>query len=372
MYTLRTSVLLFFISFLGMPLSHAQEGCEVVVGQVLDQLTNAIRTNEVENSDRLIAQIRQKCGNNEVLQRASIIAKLISHQDAEKEIAEYFANHWDDSYMERIEAQEIPHAEDIYNRHPEKYHYVPIGHPIDRLITTKARAILQSAAFDLSVPAEQIVELFSNDFNNYLMSRQKEKPMTTLDNYIDSEHAKSRYSFALHAGIVSPIYAVNPTFKTNPIFGISVISPLHRKIIFDAHLKYLSLNNSEHFEMTIDDRPLYVKGRSSLQAGVSAGYKFLDINRTLSIAKVGIAYEGLMINEGLITQHPIDPSALFVNLDSYSSSYNVSFAVSAMQRINIKNYVGIQATAYYSPYNGEAIRTKINDNYFGIELFYRF
>ena len=102
-----------------------------------------------------------------------------------------------------------------YESNKQQYNYVPLRHPIDQLIKTRAKALLQSQSYTLSDAEIDILNLFSNEelLRNQASSVKQTVP-EKQDNVIKEEqeetlaladyYNKSKIGFLPYIGVYGP------------------------------------------------------------------------------------------------------------------------------------------------------------------------
>lgn len=364
-------------AFLGLlTASNAQErGCEAITNASLSKIVPLLDRNDYAQIEPLLQTIESACGNNEVLQRIRIIGLLVQKQSTDAAIQLYLNRSMDDELIKRLDEAANNNYTSIYNRNKAAFYYVPLRHAIDSLVQLKAAAILGSDSYELNPNEEALAFLFSDHVNTYLMRTHKEKPTSRTEQLQNIEINKQGIGYVLHAGVYTPLNAVNPIFKTSPIFGFSVMSPLANNWVFDGFFKVRLNSNSREFEYELYDEVEMVKSPASLMLGGSVGYKFLDLGNFLLLGKVGIAYEGASTGLSETTywnyydEYGQNASTTF----HYVSTYNLSPGISAMKHVKGRTFIGVQANYHYSPYNNyRRLLTPIASDYVSFELFFKF
>lgn len=359
----------------------SENSCEQVTQAALPRLVSLLERNDYAQINQVLETIENVCGVSELTQRVRIVNLMIQKENTDEAIHLYLRQYFDEDLIDRLEAAADDGYADIYINDREAFDFVPLRHSVDSLIIQKSAAMLGSNMYELNDAEETIAFLFSDHIGTYLSRMDEEiptsgaigtapQPSQRVRQHHASEIYKDRIGFILSGGVYTPADAVNPVFRTSPIFGFAVSSPLSRDWIFDGFFKYKVNTNSREFEYLLYNDVEWVESRYSMMIGGSAGYKFLDLGRFLMIGKGAIAFEGVETGLSEVISDGWGGAAVIPHT---VNTYNLAFGVSALQHIAGRTFAGLQVQYHYSPYNNHRnLLTPIASDYISVEFSIRF
>lgn len=353
------------------------DGCRAVVTNELDKLTEHLQANDYTQLDLSLKKIEQQCGYTEATLRIRLVAMMANRYNTQQTIQLYQDRKFDEVLINRLESAAQPNYRSLYNKKPKAFDFIPLHHSIDSLINLKAAALLHSESYNLNADEERLAYLFSDHINTYLQKKNDRSRQPTGRNKGRTVYSNQRFSddggIFLSAGLYTPMNATAPVFGTSPYFGIGATSSLENDFIFDASFKVRLHNNSREF-LYFYGQDEWTKSSASYLIGASAGYKIIDLGRTLSFAKVGIASE--RVNTSIYETVTID-DGWWSNTRTrrhHLRTVNLMAGLAVYQHLFGQRFVGLQAHYHYSPYNrtNRNIITPIDSDYVSVEIIFKF
>lgn len=375
--------------------SLAQEKCESNINNSLEPITRILNANQYDQLAPILAQIEQSCGITELTQRIKILNLIIAKQQSEKAIEKYLENSFDKQLINRFRDAEREDYSYQYESNKKRYNYLPLRHPIDLLIKTRSKALLQSQSYILSEVEIDILNLFSN---HELLKNQvveiKESPnnrQTILKDNTETiikedqiaivdYHNKSRIGFLPYIGVYSPLGGKNTTFGPNMSLGFTIMSSLAKSFIFEGGLKVRINSNDKNFDYNYYDQVESVNARFGLFFGGAAGYKLYDNTKYIVIPKLSLGIDALDtgISENIYNDGYYDGYGDYISGGNSKKLHTVNtmhlgLSIAGMRQLKGKNYIGLEAGYHYTPYQWDSkLMSNIYNHYGSLELFFRF
>jgi len=387
------SVILFSIItlFTIIPSSFAQDKCELTINSSLDPLTKILNANQYDKLASILAQIEQSCGTIELVQRIKIVHLIIAKQSSGNAIERYLDNGFDEQLLNRFADAAREDFAYQYESNKQQYNYVPLRHPIDQLIKTRAKALLQSQSYTLSDAEIDILNLFSNEEllrnqassvkqtvpekQEHAVKEEQEETLALADYY-----NKSKIGFLPYIGVYGPLGGKNTTFGPNLSLGFTIMSSLQKSFIFEGGFKVRINSNDKNFDYNYYDQSESVNSNFGLFFGGAVGYKIYDNTKYIVIPKlnIGIDMVDTGISEDIYTDGYYDGYGDYISGGNSTKLHTVNtmhlgLSMAGMRQIKGKNYIGIEAGYHYTPYQWDHnLLSNIYNHYGSIELFFRF
>ncbi|WP_293926218.1 hypothetical protein [Sphingobacterium sp. UBA6320] len=377
----------------------AQETCESTIKNSLEAITKLLNTNQYAQLTPIVAQIEQSCGPTELGQRIKIINLIIAKQQSSNAIEKYIENGFDEQLIIRFRDAEREDYIYQYESNKQQYNYFPLRHPIDLLIKTRSKALLQSQSYVLSEAEVDILNLFSN---NELLKNQQGAIQDTRQNNsqtIIKDHTentikeeqedpiaiaeydnKSRIGFLPYIGVYGPLGGSNTTFGPNMSLGFSIMSSLAKSFIFEGGFKVRINSNDKNFDYNYYGTTESVNADFGLFFGGALGYKIYDNTKFIVIPKLnlGIDMVDTGISEDIYTDGYYDSFGDYIYGGNSKKLYTVNtmhlgLSIAGMRQLKGKNYIGLEAGYHYTPYQWDSkLMSNIYNHYGSVELFFRF
>lgn len=352
-----------------------QNRCEDLMSESIATISQLLERNDFVRLDSVLQMMQERCSDNEVLQRVGILSMIIQKKPSEKAITSYITNAYDELLIKRLDDAAHSDYTSIYTRNRAVFGYVPLRHAIDSLVHVKSVALLNTSTYHLSATETSMLLLYTDHVDAYLTRTGKKKPVSVADRLNDIERRKDRFSFVLSGGVYTPMNAVNPIFRTSPIFGVGLLSALSRDWVFDGFFKVRPNTDSRPFQYDHGGSTQTVRSNASYLMGASAGYKVLDGGDYLLLGKLGLAFEAATTELSGTTYWGHSPNSGIYSYSKWNTvnTYNLSAGVSAMKLLFGGTFIGVQVHYHYSPYNNyDRLVTPIASDYVSAELFLRF
>ena len=346
--------------------------CEVIVPEIMNKISEKLKTNEVNAVDSLINVLLAYCGRSEGVQRSLIFNAILKREASLEDIKTYFKHDFQDVFEYRRTDSKDPLFETLYKDNIEYYGYLPLRHSIDSVIADKAKELLQTE--NLSGDEKLMCILFSegNKSFNKEVSKPENKDTESRSIRREKQRAEARHypSAIISAGMYGTLGSENRVFGYNPIVRGFITTPLKYKVIVDVGFGIKFNTNDKDFLYYAYDKINTVNSKTTIFLDIYTGYKLYDGKKLIFIPKLGIGYEsmGTGLWEWIINEYDEDIKE-YNNLETI----NLSAGFSAMTPIFAKNYIGLSLNYHYSPYHrNKKLHTKINNNALNCELFFRF
>ncbi|MEJ5053099.1 hypothetical protein [Sphingobacterium sp. MYb382] len=356
-------------------------GCEQSTKTALDKLVPMFTKNHFEELETILASVDNDCGESEFTLRLRILRALLEQKETLPLINSYYAKNYPEVLIMRWDYSVEQKRAEIYHNNKADFNFVPLRHAIDSLVQLKSQALLQSPTFNLKPEEKQITLLFAdriNEFsdlfeknNNTALPRRKTSPLNM--SFVDKE----RSGVSIYAGAETSIGGSRPIFRTNPTFGLMFSSRLSSDFLYEIGAKVRINSNDRDFDYLLYGRTETINSSASYSFGGSLGYKLYDNNDWIFYPKVGIYWESTATGLSEVidsdnwwgNEYYNSSSIKFHNVNTMRSS--LGFAT--MRHIKGKQYIGLEASYHYIPYNWDnSLLTNIQPNYASLQLFYRF
>ena len=371
------------------------QDCEQLLQITSEKLTPLVNKNDFSQVEPLLATIESGCGKSEFTQRIRIFKSIFERSDSKALIQDYLDHNYDDVLIMRWDYSVEKDHKLIYNGNKPHFNHIPLNHPIDILIKRKAEAILKSASYSLNAEEEKIMLLFADRIQEYDQAVAVQHPegrpinaaVAVAPAAVEEEQLveqtdyqeKSRSGISIYAGVTGPLGGVNPTFGVNPSFGVMYSSRLSSSFIYELGMRVRINSKDRDFDYNLYDDVERVNSKASFSFGGTVGYKVFDNKKFIIAPKFGLAYETTTTGLSEITETEYYDEYY----GDYASSSNVryhnvntmrmSFGLAAMRKVSRNQYIGIEASYIYAPYNWDkSLITSVHSNYGSLELFYRF
>lgn len=367
------------------------QDCEHLLEISLDKLTPLVNKNDFNQVEPLLATIEGACGRSEFTQRIRILKNILERGDSKALIQDYLDNKYDETLIMRWDYSLEQDYKLIYNRNKADFNFIPLKHPIDILVQLKAEALLKSASYNLNEQEEKIILLFANRITEYdqvsVAHVPQVQPSTNTPAIVQAEvlpieqvaePVRGRSGVNIYAGLTGPLGGINPTFGVNPSFGVMYSSALTSPFLFELGMRVRVNTKDRDFDYLIYDDVQTVNSKASFSFGGTLGYKVFDNNKFIIAPKFGLGYETTTTGISEITDYGYyDDYGDYINgTDTKYHNVNtmrLSLGLAAMRHVSRNQYIGIEASYIYAPYNWDkSLLTSVQSNYGSIELFYRF
>lgn len=372
------------------PTSFSQQKCELTIANTLEPLTKVLNANQYEQLDPILAVIEQSCGKTELTQRIRILNLIIAKQISGDAIEHYLDQGFDEQVLARFHDAEREDYAYQYESHKQQYDYIPLRHPIDRLIKIRSKALLQSQSYTLSNAEIDILHVFSNEelLKNHTASEQKnnENQKDTINKKQEETMAladyynKAKIGFLPYIGVYGPLGGKNTTFGPNLSLGFTLMSSLEKSVIFEGGFKVRINSNDKNFDYSYYDQSESVNSNFGLFFGGAVGYKIYDNTKYIVIPKfnLGIDMVDTGISEDIYTDGYYDGYGDYITGGNSTKLHTINtmhlgLSMAGMRQLKGKNYIGIEAGYHYTPYQWDQnLLSKIYNHYGSVELFFRF
>jgi len=168
--------ILSLIVFLGLSqLGICQTPCETVTQASLQRLPEILKNNDFEKIQTVCNTIQSACPNSELALRLEILIQIIQKENASTAIQNYLSNNYEEILITRYDDSTLKNAEQLYASNPEKYQFFPLKSPIDALIKTKAKALLNSHNYTLNREELALLFLFADYIDDFYKEIDKRK-----------------------------------------------------------------------------------------------------------------------------------------------------------------------------------------------------
>ncbi|UIR55235.1 hypothetical protein LZQ00_13260 [Sphingobacterium sp. SRCM116780] len=375
---------------LGTPSAIAQEKCELTLANSLTSITQKLNANEYNELDPLLIQMENSCGQTELSQRIRILNLIIQKENSTVAITQYLDNSLDEKLLKRFRDAAKEDYAYQYESNKAQYDYFPLRHPLDLLIKTRAKALLQSQLYVLNDSEIDILRLFSNEewtknqevVENQTTETVEEPAQITQQPTKDqiSTYYKSKIGYIPYIGIYGPIGGKNTTFGTNVSLGFTVMSSLARSFVFEGGIKVRINSNDKNFDYNYYDQAESVNAGYGLFAGGAIGYKVYDNTKFILLPKLnlGVDIVDTGISEEVYNDGYYDGNGYYIDGGNATKLHTVNtmhlgLSLAGMIQVNGKKYMGIEAGYHYTPYQWDSqLISSIYNHYGSIELFFRF
>jgi len=341
--------------------------CEKISLHAANKLSIYLVQNKQDSIERAINDWVLLCGKNELTQRLTILNALLNKKPITDDISIYFNHDFHHKYYYRIaNAKKIDYGY-RYSDYKSYYGYVPLNHPIDSIIKQKSIEILNSKS--LSPDEELISILFSENSDKF---EETCKQNDYKDSFIQKYFAQKKVEFHnshlaknIYAGLYSSLGSKN-IFNNNPSIGITFSSPLRYKLLVEIGFKMRLNTNDRNFDYFASEKTNTVNSDISIFGGGLVGYKLFETKKLILIPKLGVGIES--VDTGLYESDRNNNKEYFD-----LKTIHLSIGLSAMTPILTKNYIGIEISYHYTPYQlDKNLLTDLETSALSTEVFFRF
>ncbi len=342
--------------------------CEKAALKNAHELALKFTNLEFNSIDRSISEWQDICGINEINSRSRIIQNIIKGVSADDIIREYINSDFHYVFKYRMEYSSYSDYEYLFEDYRTYFDFIPLRHPIDSALMLRCRELFKSKT--LSPDESLILILFSGDVKNF---ERESKKTNYKKGYIPGFMAADKRIMAdkemgilLYGGMYTPL-SESKVFGVNPTIGLGLTSPMKWKFFWEASIKFRIHINDENFDFIALGDTNNVNSDLGFFAGLFLGYKIYESEQFSLIPKFGIGLE--YIGTGLegYTDESEEPE--YYNIETLHTSVGISL----LKPIFRRNYIGLEVSYHYSPYNWEKnLVTKFDNSAYSVELIFRF
>lgn len=344
--------------------------CLRITNEVEDSLIHQFSTLNFEYFFPMIQYRIDSCGYHEHTLRSIIMEEIITGNPVDLAISDYFEAGYFEVYKNRItDAQEFNHY-DYYIENVEYYGYLPLDSKLDSVI--KQRAIEWKDSVSTDFDPYLILRFFSDDYYTFESeATKKEYKKSYIGGYVRKLYREERNQFLgmqIHTGIFGS-KGLNQTLGISQILGFGLSTPLSKKWVGDFFINFRFSYNPKEFNFYAMNTLNPIKSHTVSNIEGRIGYRILDLpvgSKTIMIhPKVGLGVD--FISTGLFEQ---------VGEEEYRyynpSTLHTLLGLSASIPMFKTSYLGIGFYYHYIPYHWDKrVKSKMDDNYLSVEIFFR-
>ena len=348
--------------------------CEIMTLEIMNQIAEKFILRNYAEVDSLLNYLDFFCGKNETIERTIIFNTIVNNKQLEKKNIEFYLNNRYPTVLEhRKKDANLSKYELLYENYKDFYDYLPLRHPIDSIISTQSKELLNND--NISLDEKLFAILFANgnkEFSKAISKNEYKKSHTrAIINETKLQKSRNEPSFTLYTGVHSMIGNENRIFGNNIYVGASLSTPLKNRVIADFGMSIRFNANSNEFLFSAMDTIHTINPKSTLLFYSNVGYKVIDNKNIILIPLIGVGFESTITGlSELIEGENLDEDYYkYHNLNAL----NLAAGFTVLYPIFVRNYLGLSVKYHYCPYHwNKKLITKFDNSSVGCELLFRF
>ena len=345
--------------------------CEKITPEIMEQITEKFISGKYSKIDSLLNILDFFCGKCESTERVIIFNAILNKSLEKKNIDTYIKRQFINVLEYRKRDAKSANYLTEFNENKEYFGYLPLRHPIDSIITSKSKELLDNNL--VSGDDKLFCILFAHnkrEFSQELSKNEyKKSHVRAVTNEIKYQNSRNEHSFSIYLGGHSMIGNNNKIFGNNHYIGFSFCTPLKNKIIadFGMNIRY-NINDSDFQFYAMGDTNT-VNSKTTLLFYSKIGFKIYDKNKIIIIPHLGVGFETTGTGLKELIESDEEDFYKYHNLNAL----NLSAGITVLRPLFVRNYIGLSLNYHYCPYYwNEKLITKFNNNSVSCELLFRF
>lgn len=341
--------------------------CSEQAQQLALKISDYFYANEIDSIGVVMSSHTIKCGSTEWLRRVEVLTSIIRREKSDSLILNYFIDGHDNRLRTRIEMANYEDFGLLYDRRTEYFGYLPLRSELDSIISNISNNLLNDT--DLTADERLVLLLFGGNLEQFDLEMKKKSKSSGIREYETAQIRKRKDNIpttVLYSGIITPI-GNKKIFSTSPMLGLGLSSPLNRNFVFDVVLNLTINTNNKHFNYIAMGDTNRVKSDVTVMFGAAAGLKLIEKKNLTIFAKFGA---GLVnVDTGLSETKPGKDETKYYSV----SAFHGSGSLSALVPVFRKNYLGLELSWHYCPYQmDKKLLTRFDNHSVSTQLFFRF
>lgn len=342
--------------------------CELITLNAIDLLSEQLLSNNRDTFKLIVNEWTKSCGESECAQRLLIIDAIRNNEPSLELIQNYLNNGYHYNWTSRLYNSKKSNYAYIYSNKALYYEFVPLRHRIDSVCISLSKKILEQDS--LTSDEKLICIKFSGEMEESNKEiNKKEYNDSYIKQYVIKENFQyynSGIGYSFYTGIYRPI-GTNNIFNNSPILGFTFSSPLAYKFIVELGVKFrININDNDFLFYAFGDTNT-VNSDVGVFFGGYFGYKIYEKDKIIILPKFGIGVES--VSTGLSKKENNSEETNYYNVETV----HLSLGVSVMRQIFKRNYIGLEITYHYCPYQTvKSLYTEFNNNSLSAEVSFRF
>jgi hypothetical protein len=342
-----------------------------VTQQVQDILIQQFIEQDFDNFFSTIDLWIDSCGYHEATLRTIIIEELLQKQNMELAAQDYFNEGYYDIFRNRvIDAKEFNYH-DFYLDNVVYYGYLPLNSPLDTMLVNRAK-FLKDSTFN-SIDEKLITHLFTGEISDFeILAIKKEHKNSLIGSYMRKEYRNERDqypAFLIGTGVHFPIGPFK-TFGVSHKLTVGYSTPFQYNWVVDFSLNFKFAYQPQNYIFYAMNYLHDIKAKTAGDFSALVGFKMVDFyanknTRFLIHPKIGVGFE--FISTKIIEMITDEEFRSY-----FPSTLNLTMGFTTMISVGKTSYFGLGVYYHFIPYNWDKrVRTKFDQNYMSIDLFWR-
>lgn len=342
-----------------------------VTQQVQDILIQQFIDQDFDNFFSTIDLWIDSCGYHEPTLRTIIMEELLQNQNMELAVQDYFNEGYYEIFRNRVtDAQEFNYH-DFYLDNVVYYGYLPLNSPLDTMLINRAK-FLKDSTFN-SIDEKLITHLFTGEISDFeILAIKKEHKNSVIGSYMRKEYRKERDQYPaliLGTGVHFPLGSSKKLGVSHKL-TIGYSTPMYSKWMVDFSMNFKFAYQPQNYIFYALDYLHEIKAKTAGDFSVITGFKMVDfyVNKNTKLLihpKIGVGFE-------FITTKIVEEISEEEFRNYFPSTLNLTMGFTTMISGGKTSYFGLGVYYHFIPYNWDKrVRTKFDQNYMSIDLFWR-
>lgn len=342
-----------------------------VTEQVQDLFIHQFTQNNFEQFFPTIDLWIDSCGYHEPTLRTIIMEELLQKQNMELAVQDYFNEGYYEIFRNRVtDAQEFNYH-DFYIDNVVYYGYLPLNSPLDTMLINRAK-FLKDSTFN-SIDEKLITHLFTGEISDFeILAIKKEHKNSVIGSYMRKEYRKERDQYPaliIGTGVHFP-FGSSKNLGASHKLTIGYSTPMYAKWMVDFSMNFKFAYQPQNYIFYALDYLHKIKAKTAGDFSVITGFKMVDfyVNKNTKLLihpKVGFGFE-------FITTKIVEEISEEEFRNYFPSTLNLTMGFTTMISAGKTSYYGLGIYYHFIPYNWDKrVRTKFDQNYMSIDLFWR-